>query len=163
MKEGTLNPARSESLKIIRDLELSQGLIRIIYQGKCMSPTLRNEDLLLIQPCGIDDVRLGDIVVYRSKEVTRVHRFILRKKTGNGLSLITSPDNTCREPELCFPEGLIGRVLFIRRDRKLIDFGSLSTQILSFYMGTKSLVRFLIYKVGYRLNKAIGGMIRGIN
>jgi hypothetical protein len=157
MKEDTITTAKSELLRIISDLESGQGLRRVIYKGKCMSPTLRDEDLLFVQPCAIEDVRFGDIVVYRCSETIRVHRFILRNKA----SIVTTPDNTCREPERCFREDLIGRVLLLRRDGKVVNFSSFMIQVLSFYRGTRSLIKYLLFNVIYRRLKQIRSCMKG--
>ncbi len=88
------------------------------YRGNSMRTTFRLGDRLLIEPICVNDVRLGDIVVYctagRDGEKGELaHRVVARRPDG----LVARGDNNrCADTELVSAENLVGRVTHIERN-----------------------------------------------
>lgn len=61
--------------------------------GDCMEPEIKDDQLIIIRPCVITDVKEGEIVVARMGEECTLKRFYLK---GNTIWLV--PDNKDYEP-----------------------------------------------------------------
>lgn len=58
-----------------------------------MEPTIKTYSLSLVEACTIDDVEVGDIVMYRFLGKTIAHRVIDVQESVSGKTLITKGDN----------------------------------------------------------------------
>ena len=74
---ASTRPAWSSEFASIESV-LIDGRRRIVYTGPSMNPTLREPDLLWVEPYGNRAVRAGDVVCYKSPEenVNIVHRVV---------------------------------------------------------------------------------------
>jgi signal peptidase I len=68
-----------------------------IVTADSMSPSLMEGDLILWTPVTIEDIEVGDVVVFKSwlswpEERLVVHRVIEKKQTGRGSALVTKGD-----------------------------------------------------------------------
>ena len=80
--------------------------------GDCMEPEIKDDQLIIIRPCVITDVKEGEIVIARMGEECTLKRFYLK---GNTIWLV--PDNKDYEPISGSIKEieLIGRVIDIPR------------------------------------------------
>lgn len=114
---------KQEALRLIQVTEAREGLQRFIYKGRCMSPALQDEDLLLVKKTSARELKTGDIVLFRSDGKLWVHRYLFRI-TANGAPdrLFTKADNTMK-PDLPFTEEeLVGTVYESRRQNRRYRF-----------------------------------------
>jgi hypothetical protein len=109
----------TESLSI--ESVLIDGRRRVVYTGPSMNPTLREPDLLWVEPYGNRAVQAGDVVCYRSPEesVYIVHRVV---SVGGGETeglknvIRTRGDNNPTDDPMALQAGdIIGRVVAAQR------------------------------------------------
>jgi signal peptidase I len=108
-----------ETLKVVAELLSQTGEEYYIpLHGNSMLPLLRDGDQLLVTP-RIDEIRLGDIVVFQRDGEWVSHR-VLRVEEGgtNGLSLHTKGDRVIRPDKPFSVNLLVGKVLAVRRAGK---------------------------------------------
>lgn len=96
------------------DSRLDDGILHVVYTGPSMNPTLREPDLLEVEPYEDRPLRPGDVIYYRSPEKERrvVHR--VKKITSGGIHT-RGDHNTRDDPYVLSPEAVIGRVKGARR------------------------------------------------
>lgn len=119
-------PAWSTDFPSIESV-LIDGRRRIVYTGPSMNPTLREPDLLWVEPYGNRAVRAGDVVCYRSpgENVNIVHRVVSvgGRGTGDGLpkdGILTQGDNNPGlDTGALAADDLLGRVVSAQRGSQL--------------------------------------------
>jgi signal peptidase I len=101
------------------------GRRRIVYTGPSMNPTLREPDLLWVEPYGNRTVRAGDVVCYRSPgdDVNIVHRVVSVGGPGTRLTkdgIRTRGDNNpTDDPRVLQAGDIIGQVVAAQRGPRL--------------------------------------------
>jgi signal peptidase I len=105
------------------------GRRRIVYAGPSMNPTLREPDLLWVEPYGNGPVRVGDVVCFKSpeKDANIVHRVIsvVHPEVGTPHSSLLTPhsalictrgdNNPQPDPWAIGVDSLLGRVVAAQR------------------------------------------------
>ena len=94
-----------------------KGKTSFLYIGNSMSPTFRHLDKLIIEPCPISNLRVGDVIVYSLSGQSQriVHRVV---KIGSS-SVQTQGDNLNNpDPNLVTDNELCGRVHSVVRGSK---------------------------------------------
>jgi signal peptidase I len=109
--------------------DLSTALLTDGYQvrfrapGQSMSPTIRDGEAVLVAPVKVDEVRSGDILLYRCSERRSViaHRVVgVEKGKNEARSFVLRGDAslTCDAPVEA--SQIIGRVVAVERDGRMI-------------------------------------------
>jgi signal peptidase I len=125
---GSTRPGWSTDVPSIESVVID-GRRRIVYTGPSMNPTLREPDLLWVEPYGNSPVRVGDVVCFKSpeKNINIVHRVVsvgLPKVVTRHSSLITHysvlirtrGDNNAADDTWILQAGdIIGRVVAAQR------------------------------------------------
>ena len=103
-------------------LFVEKKMVRFYPQGTCMYPCIRPGDTLHIEPRSVDQIKVGDIAVYRRYNRLFAHRTI-DKGNNNGLDyIITRPDTTkFGNDGPSFDQDILGIVARIERKRKILD------------------------------------------
>jgi hypothetical protein len=86
--------------------------VRYRLAGNCMAPILKDGDFLLIEH-GNKDIRLGDIVLYHTREKDYAHRVVKIEDCERGLYTL-KPDRTVKVDLSVPKEKIIGKVLELR-------------------------------------------------
>ena len=98
-------PVRAEHRRAA--LALSPVPVRV---GPCMSALLKPGDEALLDPCGWEDLKAGDLVALETKEGPVLHRYLGAKLTKGDLS-----------PRFDVKGGtILGRISAIRRDGRIL-------------------------------------------
>jgi signal peptidase len=65
----------------------------IVILSASMRPYISEGDIVVIEPCTIDDVSTGQVIQYQSNNYTVIHRVIKKRQGATGIELITKGDN----------------------------------------------------------------------
>lgn len=116
-----------------------------------MSPFLSQDDSVLVREIKFEDLRKGDIIVFRLNERLCVHRYIhpLKsppsydvqglKKKNNSFALITKGDNVLHFDRLpVSKEHFIGKVISIRKSKRTINLERASWKIINYLLANIS-------------------------
>ena len=83
-----------------------------VVEGDSMEPTLHDGDLVVVKKANIEDVKVGDVIVFhepREKSKIIIHRVVGRVKVRGQVFLRTKGDNNSKpDPWLVSEEDLIG-------------------------------------------------------
>lgn len=101
-----------------------------------MSPFLSQGDTLSLISIKFQGLRRGDIIVYRTNEHLCVHRLIHKlKKDNNCFALIAKGDNVYHFDQLPISkEQLVGKVISIRKNKRVIDLERTSWKIINYLL-----------------------------
>ena len=105
-------------------MELNQGsqdLIFIEVTGFSMWPFLKAGEKLLIKKFSIEDLRVGDIIIYRADNQLVCHRLVKRSKTENGHLLFARGDNSSSLPTLVTEQMFLGKIIGIIKNGQAIS------------------------------------------
>lgn len=94
-------------------------MLEFNYNGPSMNPTFRAGDKLLVTPCGLRKIAVGDVVVFRPDgyEKTITHRVIRLDARG----VVTRGDNNNRvDPYFLQQHEIMGRVTTARRGKETL-------------------------------------------
>lgn len=116
------------------------------YTGPSMNPTLKVGDGLTVIPYRDGNIRIGDVVVFRSPDQDRyiVHRVI----SVNSQGIRTKGDNNNKvDSWILRPENIVGRVVSAKRKNKdIVIYGGTRGRILAPVLWTIKRFRVAFYK-----------------
>ncbi len=116
--------------KLLLDLTtelLSQGTtVRFRPSGRSMYPSIREGELITVEPVVASDVTLGDIVLYRSERGLIAHRVVDHRTQSSVLSphyfLRGDTSLSCDQP--VGAEQILGRVIRVDRNGRSVALAS---------------------------------------
>ncbi len=145
-------------LKLSKDI-LNKGCsLRFQAKGWSMFPAIRDGDILKVEPVKGKEIRLGDVILYRTAdERMAVHRAIKKFFQNDKLVLVTKGDsNTSKKEEVLLDE-VLGRVKALERNGRRISLDhGLGKLMCIFYAGISPFIRGL-RQIGGRLLRHIQG------
>lgn len=97
--------------------------LRFRARGGSMFPFIRNGEIVEVEPVDIGQIRVGDIVFYRTwSGRILAHRVIKKRKGEKGVVLMTKGDAVPRPDVLVYPDQVLGRVVVVERSGRNIRF-----------------------------------------
>jgi signal peptidase len=110
-----------------------------------MYPTIRENEAITVEPVVPHDVKVGDIILYRSGESVVAHRVIrIEKGEGSASHFILREDTWGTLDEPVEAEQILGKVVSVERGGRSIDPYS-----------TRAKVRLLVHTIASRLKRYI--------
>ena len=123
---------------------LSLGLgVRFRAPGTSMHPTIHHGEVITVEPISPSNLKKGDIVLYRLKSGFIAHRIVkIKERDGGGLTFILRGDASISCDAPVKSEQVLGKVVCLERDHRIIDPYSLRVRIWSMlYLWLASLKR----------------------
>jgi signal peptidase I len=136
-----------------------------------MYPTLQENDTLFLENVTLENIKVGDLVVFKGKDKTICHRIVSKRIRGEKLEFREKGDN-CVKANLLLPKQIIARVKEVYRGRqhwlaynpKLARFNILMTAVFYLSYLLSRLKRLIFPTVRFpRLSCAIIKALRRIN
>ena len=144
-----IQPSPLNSNHLLLDLStklLSRGKrVRFRAPGRSMYPTIRENEAITVEPIKPRDVKVGDIILFRSGESVVAHRMIrIEKSRGNTLRFILREDTLGTLDQPVEAGQILGKVVSVERAGRNIDPFSIRAK-----------VRLLVHTIGSRLKRYI--------
>jgi len=98
-----------------------RGRISLRVHGTSMQPWVRPKDIALIRQISIDNVRCGDVVLFRRENHLFVHRIVEKRGSLNAAQLFSKGDAHPTSDGVVQEQELLGRVMRIYRNGQRID------------------------------------------
>ncbi len=123
MKELTeISWSDADVCNLTRDLLRMGKSVRFQARGASMKPLVRDGDILLIQPLGHLQPRLGDVVLCQTGSgCVLAHRVIRHQKTIKGIAFMLHGDNVNHSDGWIGQEQIWGRVSKLERGGRVIN------------------------------------------
>src|SRR5437867_4491450 len=80
-----------DSMQIVKLLE-QQGRVYLRVHGSSMLPWVRPGDVAMIRRAGIDDVRCGDVILFKRESRLFVHRLVEKRGTFREAQFLAKGD-----------------------------------------------------------------------
>ncbi|MFA5114474.1 MAG: hypothetical protein WC469_00205 [Candidatus Omnitrophota bacterium] len=101
-----------------KETMIRRNIVKFYAKGICMYPAVRPGDILHLECKKIDDIKVGDIAVYRRNNNLFGHRVINKGCQEGAAYLIVSPDNSGDGSEgPIFSDDIAGVIVNIERKR----------------------------------------------
>ncbi|MBU4251571.1 MAG: S24/S26 family peptidase [Candidatus Omnitrophica bacterium] len=107
-----------------------QDLLFFETSGFSMWPFIRPKEKLLIKKIPVDDLRPGDIILYRANNQLACHRLVKKNRDF----LWTRGDNSISSPEMITKEMFIGKVVGIIKNNKMISLTGWRSRLINSFM-----------------------------
>jgi signal peptidase I len=106
---------------LLADELLTEGFfLQITVGGYSMFPYLQNGDEVLIKKEPINNLKAGDIIVFRSVKKLIAHRIITFRKTNSQIKIITKGDSLIFFDKPITEEQYIGKITdYIRKNKSI--------------------------------------------
>lgn len=89
--------------------------------GWSMFPTIRPEDVLVVEPATSTDISAGDIVLYENGRQLVAHRVLTKVTSPAGVTIQTQGDAVAAADAPVSVGSVLGRVSYIQRNGRYID------------------------------------------
>ncbi len=125
----------------LRFLEVSEDLLRLGYlvrfraEGMSMHPTIRDGEMVTVEPVEPSKVKLGDIVLFRSKRGVTAHRLVgIERRSGARSRFFLRGDRmgACDDPVEAHQ--VLGKVILVERGKRTVDLARARTKALHFLL-----------------------------
>ena len=103
-----------------------KNTLSIRVSGFSMYPVLQEGDICFVEKCSTEELKRGDIIVFRDGKKLIAHRLLHIQKTDNGYLLKTRGDNNRFDDNPFTDEFLTGKLVRYQRNNKTCSFNSLS-------------------------------------
>jgi signal peptidase I len=115
-----------------------RGRVSLLVQGSSMLPWVRPGDIAILGKISPDDVRCGDIVLFRRDNRFFVHRIVERRTRVGRVVLVTKGDANPYPDGALAPSEILGHMERIYRGDRRIEFHSRRTRALSYLIAQVS-------------------------
>ncbi len=107
--------------------------VRFRAPGHSMSPLIRSNEMLVVQPIDPRAARKGDILLYRAADRLTAHRLVgfVQGREGATPQLILKSDVWLSTDERVLPAQVLGKVVAVERKSGLCDPYSRKTLLLN--------------------------------
>lgn len=127
-----------DALRIADALE-RRGRISLRVHGTSMQPWVRPKDIAMIRPISIENVRCGDVVLFRRENHLFVHRIVEKRGSLNAAQFFTKGDAHPTSDGVVQEQELLGRVTRIYRNGRRIDLDAPRQLALGLFISQLSL------------------------
>ena len=103
---------RVRSSSLAKEILKRGYCVRIPTLGRSMFPLISS--IIHIEPAKVEDIRIGEIVVYSSEERMVAHRLV-KKTIKDGKEILLVKGDTWLESSVVFPENVIGKVTKVEK------------------------------------------------
>jgi Peptidase S24-like len=98
-----------------------RGRVSLRVHGTSMQPWVRPKDIALIRRISIENVRCGDVVLFRRENHLFVHRIVEKRGLPGAAQLFSKGDAHPTSDGVVREQELLGRVMRIYRNGRRID------------------------------------------
>jgi len=130
---------RADDVPRIADALKRHGRITLCVHGTSMQPWVRPKDIALIRQTSIENVRCGDVVLFRRENQLFVHRIVEKRGSLHAAQLFSKGDAHPTSDGVVLAQELLGRVMRIYRHDRRIDLDAPRQLALGLFISQLSL------------------------
>ena len=130
---------RADDVPCIARALKRRGRISLRVHGTSMQPWVRPKDIAMIRQISIENVRCGDVVLFRRQNRLLVHRIVEKRGSLNASQLFSKGDAHPTSDGVVQEQELLGRVMRIYRGGRRIDLDAPRQLALGLFISQLSL------------------------
>ena len=96
-------------------------MLKIQLGGKSMWPFLRKGDIALVKKNKITDLKIGDIIAFRTSEKLIAHRLLKINNNEENYTLLTKGDSLLSKDQPISQNDYIGKIVSYKRNKKTVN------------------------------------------
>jgi signal peptidase I len=128
--------------------------LRFIATGSSMSPFIRDGDLVTVRPVNAVDLRLGDVVLYKSFGRRAIlHRLIRRRKQAGAVVYLIRGDASAGACEEVKAEDILGCVVEVSKRGRIVAIGSWRWRVAALIWAYTSPITFRTLRLVRKLRR----------
>jgi len=108
--------------------------LQLRMQGYSMFPTLQPGDKGLVQKCSIRDIKIGDIIVFRTNNQFVAHRLIRIEQLGGDTLYICRGDQNGFDDKPIRKFEIVGKLISFERNHKFVSVNDLKMKVIGWKM-----------------------------
>jgi len=160
MRQAESNMPTKENVLVILHQDILDGghSIRLSISGDSMSPILRDGDVVEVQPATPDQLRKGDLILFKTEEGFLIlHRYIRSQAWFSQVWLLTKGDASLGFDRPVSPQQVLGRVVQIIRQGRVLSLEGKKARLVNYVLAKISPYRPIISRVyrSFKLEKQI--------
>ncbi len=146
--DAFVNNASPSFADTAADLLASGYRLRFRATGRSMQPAIGEEEVITVERISADDVRIGDIVLYRAKQSVIAHRVEKIERDAERVTCLLLRGDASEDcDDRVLPAQVLGRVVAIDREGRRISVVSprakLGQRFRAYVSKIKGVIRFL--------------------
>lgn len=146
----------NEALGVLIEDRLSSGqTFSLPVITSSMSPFIKPNDKIIISRIPPEDLKPGDIVVFKRQSEFYVHRLLSKKGFDAKLKLITKGDNSLVSDEPILKEDFLGKVIAIKKADKSVNLENKFWKIINSSLGAFFFWEAVFYNCLRQLKRSI--------
>src|SRR3979411_442815 len=130
---------RADDARRIAEALKRRGRISLRVHGTSMQPWMRSKDIALIRQISMENVRCGDVVLFRRENHLFVHRIVKKQGSLEAAQLLSKGDAHPTTDGILEEQELLGRVVRIYRNGRRIDLDAPGQLALGLFISQLSL------------------------
>lgn len=140
----------------IADDTLTNGhSLRFRALGSSMTPFIRNGDILTATPTNPNQLRIGEIIFYKTKGGNAIaHRILRIKQANNKLTFNTRGDASTGTYETVEQNQVLGKVTTINRNNKVINPCKFHIRIAGLFWAAIQPLGYILIRIRYQIKSA---------
>jgi len=111
--------SHSVARQLAEDVLERSGKLTLRATGRSMVPAIWPGDRLVVEPAGVDNLTLGDILLFSNSYRFVAHRVVGKNTECGGVCVLTRGDAMPAADAPVRPSEILGKVSFVVRDGKL--------------------------------------------
>lgn len=113
-----------DTVDLTKEILKKGSCVRVPIVGSSMFPLFRKGDVIIIEPVDIEQIVLGDIIVYQREDKIFAHRLVKRYIDNGKTTFMTKGDTFSECDKPFFSEDVLGRVSATERKGQLLRINS---------------------------------------
>jgi len=110
-------------MKTLNKIESTNTLL-LETSGFSMWPFIKKNERLIIRKVPIDNLKRGDVILYKAKDLLACHRLVNKKQSKGEYELYVRGDNSQFSLEAVNNQMYVGKVISIVKNDKEVDITS---------------------------------------
>lgn len=118
------NNAAPSFADAVADLLESGCRLRFQATGRSMHPAIGEGEMITVERVSVEDVRSGDVVLYRTQKCVIAHRVEKIERDCDSVTVLVLRGDACEHcDDPVLPSQVLGRVVAVDRDGRQIAVG----------------------------------------
>ena len=148
--DQSVTRGKADAIREMQD-ELFQrkgrGWFRVLSSS--MYPLIEINDRILVHIVPPAEIRLRDIILYKSDDVFVAHR-VIGFDRKNIRTMILQKGDASADASLIAPDAVVGKVAIVEKNGRLLDLSSGRGKVLNGFLGMKSC---MLYRMLLEINR----------
>ena len=125
------------------------AFIKLQVGGYSMFPFLKNGDIVTIKKCGIDEFKIGNVIVFKNGNKLIAHRLIKFAKVNNKKCFILKGDSCSKKDKIITEDFVVGKVVSFFKKGKEKSFENNYYKTLGLFIArfSRILTPFIIFQL----------------